>query len=125
MEHHSNDCHGWPYSTTFDQPNFSEHFRLFGQKVNKANKQNCRICGSENPNLIIEKPMHPRVTVWCGFWYGGIIGAFFFENVSMASVTVPCSTNFCFLKLRRMTWTTFGFNKMVGPLASQPRSRDD
>jgi len=25
--------------------------------------------------------MHPqRVTVWCGFWSGGIIGPFFFEN---------------------------------------------
>ena len=28
----------------------------------------------------------------------------------MASVTVPCSTNFCFQKLKRMTWTTFCFN---------------
>ena len=28
---------------------------------------------------------------------------------SMASVTVPCSTNFRFQKLKRMTWTTFGF----------------
>ena len=25
--------------------------------------------------------MHPqRVTVWCGFWEGGIIGPYFFEN---------------------------------------------
>ena len=55
--HHSNDCHGWPYSTPFDQTNFSVHFRLFGQKVNK---QNCRIWGSGNPNVIIEKPMHPQ-----------------------------------------------------------------
>ena len=29
---------------------------------------------------------------------------------SMASVTVPCSTDFCFQKLKRMIWTTFGFN---------------
>ena len=29
-QHHSNNCHGWPYSTPFDQPNFSVHFRLFG-----------------------------------------------------------------------------------------------
>ena len=28
-QHHSNDCHGRPYSTPFDQPNFSVHFRLF------------------------------------------------------------------------------------------------
>ena len=25
--------------------------------------------------------MHPqRVTVWCGYWYGGITGLFFFGN---------------------------------------------
>ena len=38
---------------------------------------------------------------------------------SMASITVPCLTNFCFQKLNRMIWTTFGFNKTV-PLATQP-----
>ena len=32
--------------------------------------------------------MHPRVTVWCGFWYSGIIGPFFFENDQGAAVTV-------------------------------------
>jgi len=37
----------------------------------------------------MEKPMHPqRVTVWCGFWFGGIIGPFFFENEQGAAVTV-------------------------------------
>jgi len=28
------------------------------------------------------------VTVWCGFWSGGIIGPFFFENEQGAAVTV-------------------------------------
>ena len=33
--------------------------------------------------------MHPqRVTVWCGFWSGGIIGPFFFENEQGNAVTV-------------------------------------
>jgi len=33
--------------------------------------------------------MHPqRVIVWCGFWSGGIIGPFFFENEQGAAVTV-------------------------------------
>lgn len=45
------------------------HFHLGGY----VNKQNCRIWGSEQPHVIVEKPMHPpRVTVWCGFWSGGI-----------------------------------------------------
>ena len=32
---------------------------------------------------------------------------------SMESVTVPCSTNFNFQKLKRMTWTIIGFNNQV------------
>ncbi|CAK9799243.1 Transposable element Tc3 transposase [Anthophora plagiata] len=61
------------------------HFHLGGY----VNKQNCRIWGSENPHVIVEKPMHPqRVTVWCGFWSGGIIGPFFFENEQGNAVTV-------------------------------------
>ena len=33
--------------------------------------------------------MHPqRVTVWCGFWYGGIIGPFIFEHEKGATVKV-------------------------------------
>jgi len=36
------------------------HFHLDGY----VNKQNCRIWGSENPHVVMEKPMHPqRVTV--------------------------------------------------------------
>ena len=39
--------------------------------------------------MTIEQHMHPqRVTVWCGFWSGGIIGPFFFENEQGAAVTV-------------------------------------
>jgi len=36
-----------------------------------------------------EADAHPqRVTVWCGFWFGGIIGPFFFENEQGVAVTV-------------------------------------
>ena len=46
------------------------HFDLGGY----VNKQNCRICGTENPHEYIEKPMHPkRITVWCRFCSKGII----------------------------------------------------
>ena len=38
---------------------------------------------------------------------------------SMASVNVSCSTNFCFQNLKRMAWTTFGFDR-AGPFATWP-----
>ena len=61
------------------------HFDLGGY----VNKQNCCICGTENPHAYIEKSMHPkRVTVWCGFCSKIIIGAFFFENKQGEAVTV-------------------------------------
>lgn len=61
------------------------HFHLSGY----VNKQNCRIWGSENPREMVEQPLHPqRVTVWCGFWSGGVIGPYFFENDAGATVSV-------------------------------------
>lgn len=61
------------------------HFHLNGY----VNKQNCRIWASENPRVIVEKPLHPtRVTVWCGLWAGGVIGPYFFENDRGEAVTV-------------------------------------
>lgn len=61
------------------------HFHLDGF----VNRQNCRIWGEENPRVIHEKQMHPqRVTVWCGFWAGGIIGPFFYENEAGQAQTV-------------------------------------
>ena len=53
------------------------HFHLGGY----VDKQNCRIWGSENPKMNSEKSLYQqRVTVWSGFWTGGIIGPCFFEN---------------------------------------------
>ena len=66
-----------------------------------------------------------QVTVLCGFWYGGIIGPFFFKNEQGAAVVVSgeryCAmlNEFFFQKLKRMTWTTFVFNR-AGPIATQP-----
>lgn len=61
------------------------HFHLNGY----VNKQNCRIWGLENPHAIHMKQMHPKkVTVWCGFWVGGVIGPYFFENTHGDAVTV-------------------------------------
>ena len=52
------------------------HLQLGGY----VNKQNCRISGTENPQVIQQlSPMHsPRVTVWFGFCVGVVIGPYFF-----------------------------------------------
>ena len=61
------------------------HFHL-GSYVNK---QNFRIWGSKNPKIIIEKTLYPQfVTFWCGFWAGGIIVPYFFENEVGAAVSM-------------------------------------
>ena len=71
------------------------HFHLVGY----VNEQNCRILGSENPIMIIEKPLYlQRVTVWCSFWAEWIIGPHFLENEAGAAVSVNgferCLMNF-------------------------------
>ena len=39
--------------------------------------------------MIIEKPLYPqRVTVWCDFWAGGIIGAYSFEFPELEDMDV-------------------------------------
>ena len=39
--------------------------------------------------MIHEKPLHAqRATVWCGFWAGGVIGPYLFENEPGSAVTV-------------------------------------
>ena len=52
-----------------------------------VNKQNYRIWDTENSHEYIGKPTQP-VTVWCGFWFRGIIGQFFFENQQGEAVKV-------------------------------------
>ena len=45
--------------------------------------------GSESRNAIHEKQMHPhRVPVRCGFWLGGMIWPYFFEDEAKIALTV-------------------------------------
>ncbi|GFT96203.1 uncharacterized protein TNCV_3906591 [Trichonephila clavipes] len=46
------------------------HFWLNGY----VSKQNCRIWSEANPQVYVEKPLHPeKLTVWCALWAGGIL----------------------------------------------------
>ena len=50
---------------------------------------NCRIWGSENPKMIIEKLLSPEcITVGWGFCAGGIIETYFFENEAGVAISV-------------------------------------
>ena len=75
-------------------PSLAKKFIIFTDEVHfdlggYVNKQNCRIWGTENSHICIEKPKHPkRVTVCCGFSSRDIIGPFFFENKQGAAVRV-------------------------------------
>ena len=61
------------------------HFDLGGY----VNKPNFRIWDTKNPHAYMEKPTHPKgITVWCGFWFNGIIGPFFIENEQGEAITV-------------------------------------
>ena len=45
--------------------------------------------GAGNPRVVHEKPLRAqRATVWCGFWAGGVVGPYFFENEPGSAVTV-------------------------------------
>ena len=61
------------------------HFTLDGY----VNKQNYRIWGPENPQVIEDRPLHPeKVTVLCALWCERVIELYFFENENGTTVTV-------------------------------------
>ena len=84
----------------------------------------CRIWGTENPHAYIENPK--RVTVWCGFWFRGIIGSFLIENEQGEAVTIngdcyqAMLNEFLFIQLKRRILATFGFNRTT-LRATQPK----
>lgn len=61
------------------------HFWLNGF----VNKQNMRYWSGNNPHVLHETQLHPqKITVWCGFHAGGVIGPFFFVDANNHHVTV-------------------------------------
>ena len=66
-------------------------------------------CVSENPPVVLQKPIHPlRVTVWYGMWSGGIIDQYFIENEDGA-IYLWCV--FLYPLLIVLMWTMFSFNR--------------
>ena len=54
-----------------------------------VNKQNYLFWGSEKPQVIEERSLHPeKVTVWCALCSDGVIGPSFFENDDGTTETV-------------------------------------
>ena len=77
-------CRFWQKKSSFPD---EAYFDLGGY----VNKQNCRIWGTENPHAYIEKLTHAkRITVWCGFWYRGIIGPISKERPLQSMAIEPC-----------------------------------
>ena len=61
------------------------HFHLNGD----VNTHNVRIWSTDNPNEVIEQPLHsPKVTVFCGFSSKFITPPYFFEDDNQQTVTV-------------------------------------
>jgi len=53
------------------------HFWLNGY----VNRQNYRIWGTEKPEMVVVRPLHPKkLTVWAALCADGVIGPFFFEE---------------------------------------------
>lgn len=68
-----------------DNPNFIKRV-LFSDEATfhtsgVVNRHNCRIWGSELPNIVHEHVRDsPKVNVWCGLMYDQVIGPFFFAE---------------------------------------------
>ena len=86
------------------------------------NKQNCRIWDDTNPCEIHQLQMHPeKVTVWCGFWSGGIIGPYFFQNEAGVAMIVNGEryrsiSNFLWPKMDDMDTNNIWFQQDLTPL---------
>lgn len=103
----------WVSERLEEDPNFGRKI-VFSDKAHFwmngfVNKQNCRIWNNTNPHEVQQVTMHPqKVTVWCGFWAGGIIGPYFFENDVGEAITVngeryrTMITDFFFPKMNDM-----------------------
>ena len=54
-----------------------------------VNKQNMRYWSASNRNVLLETLLHlQKVTVWCSFHAGGVIGPYFFVDENDRHVTV-------------------------------------
>ncbi len=67
-----------------------------------VNKQNCRYYAVENPQNIVEKPLHSeRITVWCGVAEWRIVGPYFFTQTVNTERYVEMLRSFLVPQLKR------------------------
>jgi hypothetical protein len=53
----------------------------------KVNRHNVRICGLENPRIILENERNsPKVNVWCTLMHNKIIGPFLFSECTISAI---------------------------------------
>lgn len=79
-----------------------DHFHniMFSDEANfhlngHVNKQNCRFWSETNPKRLHQRPLHsPKLVVWAAITSTGVIGPYFFEDVSGRAVTVRAH-NYC------------------------------
>ena len=77
------------------------HFWLDGY----VNRQNFRVWGTEKPELLRTKPLHPqKLTVWCGLTSAGIIGPFFIEYSITSEVYHELLDNEILPEIRDRGW---------------------
>ena len=79
-----------------------------------------RYWAATNPNVLLKTPLHPqKVTVWCSFHAGGVIGPYFFVDENDRHVTVNGERYRAMLEdhlwpdWMNLTSTICGFNKTV------------
>lgn len=84
------------------------HFYLSGT----VNKQNCRIWATENPHAIHQQPLYDKkTTVWCGFWAGGVIGPYFFDETVNGERYRQMLTDFLWPELTRLALDNMWFQQ--------------
>lgn len=95
---------GLSYSSLWRILHLDLHLRLYKvqltQKLNSADhsprrryvewlfEQQARNSDFSKKMYSATRPLHPKKSLWCALWYGGVIGTYFFKNDAVRTVNV-------------------------------------